>query len=130
MTSATLRTYRQSPRKVRLIAKLIDKKGVNEALEILNYSTKDAAKIFAKLLRSAMANAVHNSKQDLADLVIKSATVNEGSTLRRIMPRARGSAFPIKKRTSHITLILEEIKGGKKLSKRQTKIAKRAANIS
>jgi len=107
MVSASLNTYRQSPRKVRLIAGLIQKKSIEEALAILQFSPKDASDAVRKLLNSALANARENTELLKENLYVKSMTVNQGVTLRRSMPRARGSAFPIKKRTSHITLVLD-----------------------
>ena len=107
MVSASLNTYRQSPRKVRLIAGLIQKKSIEEALAILQFSPKDASDAVRKLLNSALANAKENTELLKENLYVKSMTVNQGVTLRRSMPRARGSAFPIKKRTSHITLVLD-----------------------
>jgi len=86
---------------------LIQKKSIEEALAILQFSPKDASDAVRKLLNSALANARENTELLKENLYVKSMTVNQGVTLRRSMPRARGSAFPIKKRTSHITLVLD-----------------------
>lgn len=104
---AILRNYRQSPRKVRLIADLVRGKSVTEALSILGFANKRAAEPFAKLIASAKANAVAKGKR--ADrLMIKSAAVDKGEVIKRFMPRARGSASPINRRSSHIVVELAE----------------------
>jgi len=104
---ATLKNYRQSPRKVRLIADLVRGKSVAQALSILQFVNKRAAKPFAQLIDSAKANAVLQGKR--ADrLVIKSAAVDKGEVMKRFMPRARGSASPINRRSSHIVIELSE----------------------
>ncbi len=104
---AVLRNYRQSPRKVRLIADLVRGKEVVRAIPILNAVSKRAALPVRKLIDSAVANA---KGQGVAatDLTIKEIRVDEGPTLKRIMPRARGSAAPIRKRTSHVSVVLGE----------------------
>lgn len=104
---AELRNYRQSPRKVRLIADLVRGKNVKQALATLTFVNKRAAEPFAKLIRSAEANAVSQG-MNKDTLVIKSVAVNKGTVLRRFMPRARGSASPINRRNSHITLELSQ----------------------
>jgi len=104
---AILKTYRQSPRKVRLLADLVRGKKVQDAKNVLMFADKRAAPIFMKLLDSAVANAKQNFSIEADVLFIKEATVNAGVTLKRSMPRARGSAFPINKRTSHITIVLD-----------------------
>lgn len=102
---AVLKNYRQSPRKVRLIADLVRGKKVKKALATLALVNKRASEPFAKLIRSAEANAV--SKGVEADsLVIKSVTVDKGEVYKRYMPRARGSASAINRRNSHITVEL------------------------
>lgn len=104
---AFLNTYRQSPRKVRLLADLIRGKKVNDAKNVLMFADKRAAPVFMKVLDSAIANAKNNFQLESTDLFVKEATVNAGVTLKRSMPRARGSAFPIHKRTSHIAIVLD-----------------------
>ena len=104
---AFLKNYRQSPRKVRLLADLVRGKKVPEALTILSYVNKRAAEPFAKVLRSASANAKAAGKNPEM-LVIKSVAVDKGEVSQRFMPRARGSASPINRRTSHIMIELGE----------------------
>lgn len=104
---AILRNYRQSPRKVRLVADLIRGKKIPEAQKTLRFLTKRASRPLAKLLSSAVANARHNrGVADEKDLFIKEIRVDDGSTLKRFMPRAMGRATPIHKRTSHISIVL------------------------
>jgi large subunit ribosomal protein L22 len=103
---AILKTYRQSPRKARLLATLISGKKVLDAKHALMFADKRSAPIFLKLLNSAIANAKQNFSVDTDTLFVTSASVNKGVTLKRSMPRARGSAFPINKRTSHIEIVL------------------------
>ena len=106
---ATLRRLRMAPRKVRLVADVIRGKKVEDALNILNFSPKAAAKPLAKVLKSAVANADVKGGYDLDRLIVKTATVDEGPTWRRWLPRAMGRATRIRKRTSHVTLILGEV---------------------
>jgi large subunit ribosomal protein L22 len=104
---AELKNYRQSPRKVRLLADLVRGKKVAQALTTLSFTSKRASGPFAKVIKSAVANAV--AKGAAADrLFIKSVAVNKGEVLRQFMPRARGSASPINRRSSHITVELAE----------------------
>lgn len=107
---AKLRYLRISPRKVRLVADLIRGKSVRDALSHLRFSEKKTSPVISKLLRSAISNAKNNLKIESNDtgLYIKKISVDEGPTLKRIMPRAMGRADIIKKRTSHITVVLEE----------------------
>lgn len=104
---AVLKNYRQQPRKVRLIANLIRGKSVAKAAAVLRFTDKRAAEPFAKVLQSAVANAVQAGKNAEA-LVVKSVSVNKGITYKRFMPRARGAASRINKRTSHISIELAE----------------------
>lgn len=104
---AVLTNYRQSPRKVRLVTDLVKGKSVDQAIALLTFSGKRAGDPIQKLIRSAVANAKTNNKAD-GELFIKEFRVDEGITLKRSMPRARGSAFPIKKRQSHVLLVLGE----------------------
>lgn len=97
-----------APRKVRLVADLIRGKAVDPAITELTFLRKDAALPVLKLLKSAMANAEHNFKLDASTLRVKTITVDGGATLKRFRPRAHGSAAPIRKRTSHINLILSD----------------------
>jgi large subunit ribosomal protein L22 len=113
---ANLQTYRQSPRKVRLLADLIRGKKVEEALVRLKFADKRAAPVVEKLLRSAVANASAQSLK-AEDLFVKEVAVNKGITMKRMMPRARGSASRINKRTSHIHIVLAPAAEMKKKSK-------------
>ena len=102
---AVLKNYRQSPRKVRLIADLVRGKQVDAALKQLQFVDKRAAAPFAKVITSAKANALQSGATAEA-LIIKKVTVDKGITMKRFMPRARGSASPINRRSSHITVEL------------------------
>lgn len=108
MITASLKNYRISPRKVRLVADMIRGKGVAQAKIILTYAMKKAKGPIHDLLDSAIANAGHNHKIEADTLFVKEIRVDQGVILKRSRPMARGSAFPIKKRTSHISLVLEE----------------------
>ena len=99
---------RIAPRKARLVVDLIRGKSVGEAIAILRHTPKAASPVVEKLLNSAIANAEHNYQMNVERLYISQAYVNEGPTLKRYRPRAQGRAFPIKKRTSHITLVVSE----------------------
>lgn len=114
-----LRHLRISPRKVRLVIDLIRGMDVEEAENQLEFFPKRAAEPVLKLLRSAIAAADHDFKLDKKGLYISKVVVDEGPTLKRWMPRAMGKAAAIHKRTSHITLVLDnkpEIKGVEKKS--------------
>ena len=103
---AILNNYRQSPRKVRLVADLIKGKTVPAALNVLMVTTKRASDPMVKLLNSALANA-KNKGISTEGLYVKECTVNQGLTMKRFMPGARGTGFPILKKTSHVKLVLE-----------------------
>ena len=105
---ARLRFVRIGPRKARLVAELIQGKGSEEAMNILTFTKKAAAKILIKLLKSAIANATQKKTIDIDRLYIKKITVDQGPTMKRYQPRALGRATMIRKRTSHITLVLDE----------------------
>jgi large subunit ribosomal protein L22 len=102
--SAKLTTARMSAQKARLVADQIRGKGVEEALELLAYSPKKAAVLIKKVLNSAIANAEHNEGVDIDELKVSSIYVDEGMTLKRIRPRAKGRADRIMKRSCHITV--------------------------
>ena len=108
---ATLKMLRSTPRKTRLVADLIRGKEVSEAENILRYTDKRAAKPILKLLQSAKANAVNNHDMFEDSLFVSTIMVNEGPTLKRILPRARGRADLMRKRTCHIAITLEEKRG-------------------
>jgi large subunit ribosomal protein L22 len=122
---AFLKNYRQSPRKVRLVAELIKSKRVAEALLILDTLPKRASGPVEKLLASAVANA-KQAGVSVENLFVENVTVNKGIVLKRSMPRARGSASRINKRTSHVMLTLIE-KGieAKKKTKKVEKVEKK-----
>jgi len=105
---AFLKNYRQSPRKVRLVADSVRGKNVASALSLLKYAPKRAAEAVAKLIASAAANASNNDGKTIETLKISKITVDEGPTLKRFRPRARGMASAIHKRTSRVTVELAE----------------------
>jgi large subunit ribosomal protein L22 len=105
---AILRYANISPRKVRRITRLIQGKKAGDAMITLKFFPHRPARILLKLLKSAMANAEQKKVADPESMKIVNAYVDQGPTMKRIMPRAMGRADIIKKRTSHITLILEE----------------------
>jgi len=105
---AVARYVRISPRKARQVIDLIRGKDVGEALTILRHTPKAASSVIEKTLRSAVANAENNHEMDGQDLYVARAYVDEGPTLMRIRPRARGMAYRIRKRTSHITVVVAE----------------------
>ncbi len=107
--SATAKYIRMSPRKVRLVADVVRGLDVRKALAQLDFSRKHAALPIRKLVGSAVANAEHNFNLAKENLFIKEIKVDGGPTLKRWMPRAHGRATPLKKRTSHISLVLSEI---------------------
>lgn len=106
---AILKNYRQSPRKVRLLADLVRGKSVADALTTLRFVDKRASGPFAKVIESAVANAKDLGK-NVDSLFIKRVAVDKGDVLKRFMPRARGSASRINKRNSHISVELGEKK--------------------
>lgn len=103
---AIARYVRVSPRKARIVVDQIRGKSVFEAREILAFTNRAIAETVEKTLNSAVANAEHNQHIAANQLVVKSCFVDEGPTLKRIRPRAKGSAARIRKRTSHITIIV------------------------
>ena len=104
---AQLNNLRMSPQKVRLLADLVRGLPAEDAVVQLQFSKKHAARPLKKLLESAIANAENNNNLKKDTLKVETIYVNEGSTLRRWMPRAMGRATPLRKRSSHITLVLE-----------------------
>ena len=105
---ATLRYARISPRKVKIVLDLIRNKDAKVAMAILQNTKKGASEYLVKLLKSAMANAENNFQMDPDKLYVSECYVCPGPTLKRIMPRAKGSADRILKRTSHMTIVLKE----------------------
>lgn len=106
--SASNRFIRQSPYKVRRVLDLVRGLPVEEAEQLLRLTNRGAAQPIAKALRSAVANAGHNHALDAEDLVVAEAFADEGPTLKRWRPRARGRATRINKRTSHITIVVSD----------------------
>lgn len=115
--SATAKFVRVSPMKARRVLALVRGKDVAEALAILKYAPQDAAKDVAKVVASAAANAENNFGLDPRTLVISECYANEGPTMRRYQPRAQGRAFQIRKRTSHITVVVESANESKEGAK-------------
>lgn len=107
---AVARYIRISPRKVRIVLNLIRGKNVQYALAILKHTPKAASEPIEKVLRSAMANATHNYELDQDKLVVSQAFADQAPSLKRFQPRQRGQAFPILKRSSHITVVVAERK--------------------
>lgn len=105
---AVARHVRISPRKARQVVDLIRGKSLKEAMAILEYTPKAASEIVAKVVRSAAANAENNYDMNPDDLFVSEAYVDQGPTMKRIRPRARGMADRIRKRTSHITVVVAE----------------------
>lgn len=118
MITARLRHLHIAPRKVRLITDLIRGKTIEEAQAILDFTVKKAAYPLSKLLSAAAAGAKSNLQLDPANLYILKITVDEGPKLKRWRARARGSAYEIQKRTSHVNLVLDVLKTGKSDRKR------------
>ncbi len=107
---AVARYVRISPRKARLVARNIKNMNVNDALDLLQFTPKKAARLIYKVLYSAISNASHNYSLDVDNMYVKNVLVDEGPRWKRIKPRAMGRADRILKRTSHITVIIDEIK--------------------
>src|SRR3989344_8879212 len=103
-----LNNLRTAPRKVRLVVDLVRNKNIAQARAILENTVKRPAESVLKLLNSAAASAVNDLKLEESNLYISKITADEGPTLKRSFPMSRGRAYPIMKRTSHITLILSE----------------------
>jgi large subunit ribosomal protein L22 len=109
-SKATVRYVRITPRKVRLVSDLVRGKSVNDALKILKFSSrKRTASTLSTLLESAVANAEQKGRIDVDNLVVKSLLVDQGPTLKRFASRAKGQGMRILKKTSHITVVLEEV---------------------
>lgn len=105
---ATLRYARISSRKVKIVADLIRGKKVDEALAIVKFTPKASSEIIEKLLKSAIANAENNHGMNRGSLIVSEIYANQGPTLKRIRPAAKGSAVRIRKRTCHITIVVKE----------------------
>ncbi|MGC5164517.1 50S ribosomal protein L22 [Rhodococcus sp. DT1] len=106
---AVARHVRVTPMKARRVVDIVRGKSVEEALAILKFAPQAAAEPVAKVIASAAANAENNYNLDPSTLVVATAYVDEGATLKRFQPRAQGRAFRIRKRSSHITVIVESV---------------------
>ena len=105
---ASLKYARVGCQKARLVADLVRGKDVSEAVKTLTYLNKKSATMIKKLIESAVANADYKKTMDIDKLYVKSIMVDGGPALKRFMPRAQGRAFGIRKKTSHINVVLEE----------------------
>jgi large subunit ribosomal protein L22 len=122
---AFLKNYHQSPRKVRLVASLLKGKKVSEAMTELDFIPKRSSLPIKQLISSAVANAKNNFDVDKNDLYIKELRVDKGVVMRRMIPGARGRGYPLKRRSSHIAVLLDikgEEKKGKKLKVKSEKL--------
>jgi large subunit ribosomal protein L22 len=129
---STTKFVRLSPKKARDVAREIQGLAVSSALDILTFTPKKAAQLIGKTLKTAIADAENNFSLDATSLVIKEAVIGAGPTLRRFKPRAKGSAGPILKRTSHISITLvgsapEKKKPARKVATKKIKEAPAAA---
>jgi len=129
MITARLSNYRQSPRKVRLVANLVKGMPVPKAIAQLTFLAKRASSPLKSLLMSAVANA---QKQNLTadSLFVKNLVVDKGLVLYRMMPRARGSGARIRKRSSHVVITLDDIKNMKSTKRRAPKASKKTASVA
>ncbi len=108
MAKAILRDLRMTPMKVRRVANLVKGKSVEDATNILAFDPHIASPILSKVIKSAAANAVNNEGADEESLFVKTIMIDKGKSLRRFLPRSRGRADVIRKRMSHITVVVEE----------------------
>ena len=106
---ATAKYQRISPLKVNYIAREIRGKQVDEALNILKFTNKKGARLLEDVLKSAIANAENNNGLDREDLIVEKAYANDAPTMKRYRPKAKGAAYPILKRSSHIGVVLADI---------------------
>ena len=105
---AIAKHVRIAPRKIRIVADLVRKKNVSEAMAILKSTPKVGSKVVEKVIRSAAANAEHNNDMNVDALYISEIFVDQDSTMKRIHPRSRGQAFKILKKSSHVTVVVKE----------------------
>jgi len=108
--TAKLKSVRLSPRKTRLVVDMVRGQAIQSALNILRFSPQPSAKLIAKLLNSAVANAEQKGVSDVDSLFVKTIFVDGGAVLKRFIPRAQGRASKIRKPTSHITVVLADKK--------------------
>ncbi|WP_425484492.1 50S ribosomal protein L22 [Haloechinothrix aidingensis] len=118
---ARARFVRDSPMKVRRVIELIKGRSANEALAVLRFAPQTASNQLAKVVASAVANAENNLGLDPDTLWIRNATADEGPTLKRIRPRAQGRAYRIRRRTSHITVVVESRPKGESTKRKNKK---------
>jgi len=123
MITASLKNFRITPRKIRVVADMIRGKNVILAGQILIHADKKAKGPLNDLLSSAIANAKHNFNIDPENLIVKEIRVDQGVVLKRHRPVSRGSAHPIKKRTSHVSIMLASVAENKKVVKSEAKVA-------
>ena len=132
-TKAVLRSFHMSATKARVVLNLIRGEEVAYAADILRSTEREAAGVILKVLQSAVANAVHNDNQDANELYVAAAFADEGTTMKRWRPRARGRATRIRKRTCHITVIVAKL-DDERLERRRSVVAaqgqRRAARVS
>ena len=107
MAKAVLRRFRQSPRKVRMVADMIRGRKVEEALSILKFQPRKAARMLSKVLTSAIANATENEKADSDKLIVSKVFIDGGPVTKRWMARSMGRANRINARTSHVTVVVD-----------------------
>jgi large subunit ribosomal protein L22 len=126
---SVLKYARISSQKARQVTRAITGMPVSQALSVLDFTPKKAAFLVGKTLRSAIANAENNHEQDASEFIVESAIATPGPALARIMPRARGSASPIKKRMTHITVIIgaPKVEEAPEGAKKAPKSARRSA---
>jgi len=105
---AIARHIRIAPRKIRIVMDLIRGRNIGEAYAILKHTPKIGSEVLLKVLESAIANAEHNCDMNSDKLYVAAAYVDQGPTLKRIHPRSRGQAFKILKRSSHVTVVVQE----------------------
>lgn len=105
---ARIKMIRMTPRKMRIVANQVRGKNAGEAIDLLTFCKKSAARPLLKLIKSAVANANHKGGVDVDNLFVKELLVDSGPTMKRFMPRAKGSATPILKRTSRVCVTVEE----------------------
>ena len=124
--TSTYKFARISPRKARDVAREIQGLPVSDALDLLTFTPRKGAVLFSKTMKTALADAENNFELSVEGLFVKSAVVGEGPTFKRFMPRARGSAGAIRKRTSHLTVVLSNEGGPAPKAEKSAKAPKAA----
>lgn len=125
LVTASARQLHVAPRKMRLVTNLVKGLNAQDAIVQLEHANKKAAPMLVKLIKSAIANAKNNFSLDVDHLFIKSVTCDQGAVMKRYFPRARGSAFTIRRKLCHVNVILEERKAGKAAKSRFNIFSKR-----